>query len=116
VQFPREAFALWLTGLPSAARLANAESNLRSLLSALEEAETSAIHSSSSTAADGTAAEKTGDVSDEEKPAHEAQLGELHQDVIALVRSMVTTAFHCLAEVTKPNESFWDANIDLIHT
>jgi hypothetical protein len=90
-----------------------------SLLSTLEEAETSSetsiIHSSS-TAADGTAAEEIGNPSDEVNPIHKAQPGELHPDVIALVHSMVMAAFHCLAEPTKANENFWDAQIDLIQT
>jgi hypothetical protein len=91
----------------------------RSLLPTLEEAETSSetstIHSSS-TAADSTPAEEIGDVSDEATLSHKAQPEELHPDVIALVHSMVTTAFHCLVEATKTNEDFWDAQIDLIHT
>jgi hypothetical protein len=91
----------------------------RSLLSAFEDTETSSETStilSSSTAADGTAAEGTGDGSNPANPTLKAQPGELHLDVIALVHSMVTTAFHCLAEATKVNEDFWDAQIDLIHT
>jgi hypothetical protein len=94
--------------------------SMGTLLSALEETETSSetsiIDSSSSTAADHAAAERAGNASAGAKPTHKTQPGELHPDVIALVHSMVTTAFHCLVEATKANEDFWDAQIDLIHT
>lgn len=70
---------------------------------------------SSSTAA-SPAADRTDDPSPQDRSANSAQPGELHPDVVALVQSMVTTAFHCLALPTTLNEHFWDAQIDLIHT
>lgn len=42
------------------------------------------------------------------------QPGELHPHTIEAVQGMMVERFHCLAEPTKDNEIFWDAQIAYI--
>jgi hypothetical protein len=92
--------------------------SMGTICAALEYSETptkTSPENSSSTTADA-AAEPAGSHPDHGPLPDGAEPGELHTDLVVLLRSLATTAFHALAEPTKRHETFWDAQVDLIQT
>jgi hypothetical protein len=92
--------------------------SMGTICAALEYSETStktSLEISSSATADA-AAEPAGSHPNVAQLSDGAEPGELHTDLVVLLRSLATTAFHALAEPTKRHETFWDAQVDLIQT
>jgi hypothetical protein len=92
--------------------------SMGTICAALEYSKTSTKTSpeiSSSATADA-AAEPAGSHPHEAQSSDGAEPGELHPDLVVLLRGLATTAFHLLAEPTKRHETFWDAQVDLIQT